>query len=214
MLNPASALSACTLQLAPVGDFVTAPDLICLARICPVWLSHFLRTLRALKVRTDLWCILHLSSLPFVLFCEWCSVFLFGMKCLSNSAATRSKSFCCTSSAKLADNVCILRHDIYIRRPVWRAPNWQRKWWWKLKQPVYITSDTLSWCVCCRVAMHVCIYAPGGFVRRSKGNRGCFISRLYYSSICRQACVSITLSKKIKKYKNALTGILTSYKTI
>ena len=36
------------------------------------------------------------------------------------------------------------------------------------------------------------IYAPAGFVehvRRSKGNRSCFISRLYYNSIRRQACV-------------------------
>ena len=85
------------------------------------------------------------------------------------------------------------------------------------------------WNLCCRVTyMHVCIYICPWRVRGNTWGeaRGtvAVISRLYYSSICRQACVCITLSKKIKKYKNVLrqefyhhykiAGILTSYKTI
>ena len=67
---------------------------------------------------------------------------------------------------------------------------------------------------CVLVAGLLCMYVymplAGSWehMRRSKGNCSCFISRLYYSSICRQACVRITLSRKIKKYKNTLTGII------
>ena len=61
-----------------------------------------------------------------------------------------------------------------------------------------------QWCVweslyiyiCCRVMMHIYVHMPlaGSWehMRRSKGNRGGFISRLYYSSICRQTCVCMS----------------------
>ena len=62
-------------------------------------------------------------------------------------------------------------------------------------------------CICCRVVMHVYVYAPGGFVgknmRHSKGNRGCLFQGCSTIALA-DRCVTVAfvaLSKKKKKKK-------------